>query len=129
MAKATFLANMSHELRTPLNSIIGLGELLLEQAQEGEEERDALAIESLQRVVGAGRHLLALINDILDISRVEAGHIELAPEPVLIESLVETVLSSLRTLATANGTHRRGRDMPATRASCRSIRCACGRCC
>lgn len=102
-AKATFLANMSHELRTPLNSIIGLGELLLEQAQELPEGVDTLSIESLQRVVGAGRHLLALINDILDISRVEAGHIELAPEPVLISSLVDTVLSSLRPLAEANG--------------------------
>lgn len=102
-AKATFLANMSHELRTPLNSIIGLGELLLEQAQELPEGADALSTESLQRVVGAGRHLLALINDILDISRVEAGHVELAPEPVLISSLVDTVLSSLKPLAEANG--------------------------
>lgn len=102
-AKAAFLANMSHELRTPLNSIIGLGELLLEQAQDRPGDGDALSIESLQRVVAAGRHLLALINDILDISRVEAGHIELVPEPVLISSLVETVLSSLKPLADANG--------------------------
>ena len=101
MAKATFLANMSHELRTPLNSIIGLGELLLEQAQE--QDSDPLSVESLQRVVGAGRHLLSLINDILDISRVEAGHIELSPEPVMMAALAENVLSVLQPLAKANG--------------------------
>lgn len=101
VAKATFLANMSHELRTPLNSIIGLGELLLEQAEE--QAQDPISIESMQRVVGAGRHLLGLINDILDISRVEAGHVQLNPEPLLVSSLVDTVLSSLRPLATAHG--------------------------
>ncbi len=101
VAKAAFLANMSHELRTPLNSIIGLGELLLEQAQE--DDADPLAVESLHRVVGAGRHLLELINDILDISRIDAGRVELTPEPVLVSSLAESVLSTLQPLATANG--------------------------
>lgn len=101
VAKATFLANMSHELRTPLNSVIGLGELLLEQAQETGE--DPLSTESLGRVVGAGRHLLALINDILDISRIDAGYVELSPESVLPVLLVENVVDSLRPLAAANG--------------------------
>ncbi|HEU4669223.1 MAG TPA: response regulator [Dyella sp.] len=101
VAKAAFLANMSHELRTPLNSIIGLGELLEEQALE--EDADALTLESLRRVVGAGRHLLGLVNDILDISRIDAGRVELAPEPVLLSSLAESVLSTLQPLAVANG--------------------------
>ncbi len=101
VAKATFLANMSHELRTPLNSIIGLGELLMEQAEE--THADPMATESLQRVVGAGRHLLALINDILNLSRIEAGHVELAPETVIPALLVENVVDGLRPLAAANG--------------------------
>jgi len=101
VAKAAFLANMSHELRTPLNSIIGLGELLLEQAQE--DGADPLTAESLHRVVGAGRHLLELINDILDISRIDAGRVELTPEPTLVSSLAESVLSTLKPLADANG--------------------------
>lgn len=100
-AKAAFLANMSHELRTPLNSIIGIGELLLEQAEE--EGDDPLTVESLHRVVGAGRHLLTLINDILDISRIDAGRVELVREPVLVSSLAESVLSTLQPLAVANG--------------------------
>lgn len=100
VAKAAFLANMSHELRTPLNSIIGLGELLLEQARE--EGGDPLTVESLRRVVGAGRHLLELINDILDVSRIDAGRVELAPEPILLSSLGESVLSTLQPLAAAN---------------------------
>jgi PAS domain S-box-containing protein len=101
VAKATFLANMSHELRTPLNSIIGLSELLHEQAQE--DGADPLVIESMQRVVGAGRHLLALINDILDISRIEAGHVELAPELLWISAFIDNLLDSLQLLARANG--------------------------
>ncbi|AND70939.1 histidine kinase [Dyella thiooxydans] len=100
-AKAAFLANMSHELRTPLNSIIGIGELLLEQAEE--EDDDPLTVESLHRVVGAGRHLLTLINDILDISRIDAGRVELVLEPILVSTLAESALSTLQPLAVANG--------------------------
>ena len=99
-AKSLFLANMSHELRTPLNSIIGLSELTLEQADEREDRETA---EIMQRVVNAGRHLLSLINDILDISRIESGRIELHTEVVHVKTLMESVINSMQTLARANG--------------------------
>ena len=70
--KSQFLANMSHELRTPLNAIIGVSEMLREDAEALKQDT-----EPLDRVLGAGRHLLALINDILDLSKVEAGRMEL----------------------------------------------------
>src|SRR5215212_3500708 len=73
-AKSAFLANMSHELRTPLNAIIGYSEMLLEEAAElGQEE----FLPDLQKINTAGKHLLALINDILDLAKIEAGHFEL----------------------------------------------------
>jgi signal transduction histidine kinase len=74
VAKSTFLANMSHELRTPLNAIIGYSEMLLEDAQA---DGNASGAADLTRIVGAGRHLLALITGILDLSKVEAGRMEL----------------------------------------------------
>ena len=99
-AKSLFLANMSHELRTPLNSIIGLSELTFEQAEEHEDRETA---EIMQRVVNAGRHLLSLINDILDISRIESGRIELHTEVVHVQTLLETLINSMHPLAKANG--------------------------
>ncbi|MFK2892956.1 PAS domain-containing sensor histidine kinase [Dyella flagellata] len=99
-AKSLFLANMSHELRTPLNSIIGLSELTFEQAEEREDNETA---EIMQRVVNAGRHLLSLINDILDIARIESGRVELQTEVVHVETLVGSVINSMQTLASANG--------------------------
>src|SRR5262249_48917475 len=70
--KSQFLANMSHERRTPLNAIIGVSEMLREDAEALKQD-----VEPLDRVLGAGRHLLALINDILDLSKIEAGRMEL----------------------------------------------------
>ena len=75
--KSQFLANMSHELRTPLNAIIGVTEMLREDAEAAKQD-----LEPLDRVLGAGRHLLALINDILDLSKIEAGRMELHLEIV-----------------------------------------------
>ena len=70
--KSQFLANMSHELHTPLNAIIGVSEMLREDAEALQQD-----VEPLDRVLGAARHLLALINDILDLSKIEAGRMEL----------------------------------------------------
>jgi signal transduction histidine kinase len=98
-AKSTFLANMSHELRTPLNAIIGVTEMLQEDAKEL-DRRDEL--EPLERVARAGRHLLALINDILDLSKIEAGRMELHLEAFGIAALVEDVATTITTLAEKN---------------------------
>lgn len=92
--KSQFVANMSHELRTPLNSIIGFSELLL--ARLG-QELDQKYQRFLQNIHEAGHHLLSLINDILDLSKVDSGKVELMPEPLVVQTLIEgvrTVLSS-----------------------------------
>ncbi|HEX7110961.1 MAG TPA: response regulator [Mizugakiibacter sp.] len=99
LTKSAFLANMSHELRTPLNTIIGLSELVAEELAERGQVHFA---EPMHRVVGAGRHLLALINDILDLSRIEAGRVELHPEPCRLHDLVDSVVGVVRPLAEAN---------------------------
>jgi signal transduction histidine kinase/DNA-binding response OmpR family regulator len=98
--KSSFLANMSHELRTPLNAIIGVTEMLQEDARDlGREDE----IEPLDRVLGAARHLLALINDILDLSKIEAGRMELHLETFSIQPLVEDVAKTVETMAAKNG--------------------------
>src|SRR5208337_1628255 len=84
--KSQFLANMSHELRTPLNAIIGVTEMLREDAEALKQDT-----EPLDRVLGAGRHLLALINDILDLSKIEAGRMELHLESFPLVPLIEDV--------------------------------------
>jgi len=94
-AKSAFLANMSHELRTPLNAIIGYSELLEDEAKEL-GYRDF--IPSLQKVHTAGRHLLALINDVLDFSKMEAGKMELHPETFELPTLVTEVVNTIRPL-------------------------------
>ena len=73
-AKAEFLAKMSHELRTPLNAVIGYSQILIEDA---EDEGDAESIEDLGRILVAGQHLLKLVNEILDLSKIEAGKMDL----------------------------------------------------
>src|SRR5215472_858276 len=97
--KSSFLANMSHELRTPLNAIIGLTELLCENAPRFGTEK---ALEPLRRVLRAGRHLLGLINDILDLSKIEAGKMDLTLEALPIQPVVEEVLGTARPLAEQN---------------------------
>jgi signal transduction histidine kinase len=96
--KSQFLANMSHELRTPLNAIIGVTEMLREDAEALKQD-----IEPLDRVLGAGRHLLALINDILDLSKIEAGRMELHLETFALAPVVEDVAKTIEPMATKNG--------------------------
>jgi len=98
-AKSSFLANMSHELRTPLNAIIGYSEMLQEEA---EEQGLAALIPDLKKVHGAGRHLLSLINDILDLSKIESGKMELFLETFEIDSLVADVESTIHPLMEKN---------------------------
>jgi len=100
--KSQFLANMSHELRTPLNAIIGVTDLLLEDARDLADRADQ--VEPLERVLRAGRHLLALINDVLDLSKIEAGKMELYLESFPIAPLLEEVSQTVRTTAEGNGT-------------------------
>ncbi|WP_254567237.1 PAS domain S-box protein [Oscillatoria sp. HE19RPO] len=98
-AKSAFLANMSHELRTPLNAIIGYSEILLEESEDlGSEE----FIPDLQKIQVAGRHLLALINDILDISKIEAGKMELYLETFEIQTLLDNVIATAKPLIQKN---------------------------
>jgi PAS domain S-box-containing protein len=94
--KSEFLANMSHELRTPLNSIIGFTELLYDEhvGSVGPKQK-----EFLEDILTGGRHLLRLINDVLDLAKVEAGKMEFRPEPVELTRLVATVVQSLRSTA------------------------------
>jgi DNA-binding response OmpR family regulator len=95
-AKSSFLANMSHELRTPLNAIIGFAELLYDGHVDPASPEHH---EFLGDILTSGRHLLQLINDILDLSKVEAGKLEFHPEPVRLPRLVGEVLAVLRTTA------------------------------
>ena len=94
-AKSKFLANMSHELRTPMNAILGYSEMLMEEAEDLEQEG---FIPDLKRIHGAGKHLLALINDILDISKIEAGKTDLFLEKFNIEHMLDEINSTVDTL-------------------------------
>jgi len=94
-AKSTFLANMSHELRTPLNAIIGYTEMLMEDAEDLDQED---FIPDLQRVHTSGKHLLVLINDILDLSKIEADKMEMYLETFYISSMIEHVVSTIQPL-------------------------------
>ena len=93
--KSQFLANMSHELRTPLNAIIGYSEMLEEEARDSGQ--DAF-VADLKKIHGAGKHLLALINDILDLSKIEAGKMELYLETFDLKTMLEDVVSTTRLL-------------------------------
>ena len=97
--KSDFLASMSHELRTPLNAIIGLTEMLVANAARF---GTAKAQEPLRRVHAAGTHLLSLINEVLDLSKIEAGKLELNPEPVNLARLIDEVIGTAGQLAEKN---------------------------
>ncbi|MDY6993630.1 MAG: response regulator [Pseudomonadota bacterium] len=96
LAKSQFLANMSHELRTPLNAIIGYSEMLKEEAEEtGNED----TIPDLLKIQAAGKHLLGLINDVLDLSKIESGKMELYLETFEVEALLNEVIATIQPLA------------------------------
>ena len=96
-AKSEFLSRMSHELRTPLNAILGFGQILERQ------ELSALGHEGVSHILKGGRHLLGLINEVLDIARVEAGGAELSLEPIALQDLVPEVLALVAPLAAQRG--------------------------
>ncbi len=99
-AKSQFLANMSHELRTPLNAILGYSEMLHEEAAE---QGQPAYLPDLEKIQAAGKHLVALINDILDLSKIEAGRMELYLEPVEVTHLVHEAAAGARPLVEKNG--------------------------
>ena len=99
-AKSSFLANMSHELRTPMNAIIGYSEMLEEEAEDLGHEA---YIPDLQKIHGAGKHLLSLINDILDLSKIEAGRMDLYLERFELESMLNDVVGTINPLVEKNG--------------------------
>ena len=86
-AKAKFLSMMSHELRTPMNAILGFGQLLQM------DELDGLQAESVDHIAKSGRHLLKLINEVLDISRIEAGHLEVSLQPVSMHEMMNEAMA------------------------------------
>src|SRR5262249_36287821 len=94
--KSEFLANMSHELRTPLNAIIGFSEVLLDPSLKVTEAEQS---QFLTDVLSSGKHLLGLINEILDLARIEAGKMELQIEPALLSDILESVRNTMRSLA------------------------------
>ena len=97
--KSQFLANMSHELRTPLNAIIGYSEMLVEEAEDLGQEA---LVPDLRKIHGSGRHLLGLINDILDLSKIESGKMELFIEPFDVEALVQDVATTIQPAVAKN---------------------------
>ncbi len=102
VAKSRFIANMSHELRTPLNAIIGYSEILKDDAQDlGQDD----FIPDLDKIRSAGKHLLGLINDVLDISKIEAGKMEIHAEDFEVAGLLEEVASTVAPLMEKNNNH------------------------
>ena len=99
-AKSGFLANMSHELRTPMNAIIGYSEMLIEDAEdEGNED----AANDLRKIHSAGMHLLSLINNVLDLAKIEAGRMDVYLETFEVSMMVDDVVSTIDTLVKKNG--------------------------
>lgn len=102
-AKSTFLANMSHELRTPLNAILGYSELLKEEATDFGECETFIA--DLQKINSSAKHLLSLISDILDLSKIEAGKMMLCLEEFDVTHLIEDVVTTIEPMVAKNGNH------------------------
>jgi signal transduction histidine kinase/CheY-like chemotaxis protein len=102
--KSTFLANMSHELRTPLNAIIGYSEMLAEEAEESGQQA---AVADLGKIQLAAKHLLTLINDVLDLSKIEAGKVEIYLEALQVAPLVNEVAATVLPLMEKRGNHLR----------------------
>ncbi len=98
-AKSAFLANMSHELRTPMNAILGYSEMLIEEAEDLDQED---FIPDLKKINQAGTHLLALINDVLDLSKIESGKMEAFPESIDLGKLIDEVVSTAHPLMEKN---------------------------
>jgi signal transduction histidine kinase len=98
--KSDFLANMSHELRTPLNAIIGFSQVLREEMVGEVNEKQA---EYLEDILSSGNHLLSLINDVLDLSKVEAGQVELELAPFSLQDALERGVAMVRERATRDG--------------------------
>lgn len=99
-AKSVFLANMSHELRTPLNAILGFSEMILEDLEEAGVDEEMLA--DVQKIHRAGQSLLALVNDVLDISKIESGKMDVYVESINISALLNDVINTVTPLAEKN---------------------------
>jgi signal transduction histidine kinase len=111
-AKSAFLANMSHELRTPLNAIIGFSDLM--RVEEPDGDRRLVPAEWIEHIHTSGRHLLGLINDILDLAKVEAGRLDLRPAPLRVDTAVAELLTGLAPLFSTKGIEVRTDLPPAT---------------
>jgi signal transduction histidine kinase len=98
-AKSEFLARMSHELRTPLNAVIGYSEMLLEDAQNGGIAEEHAA--DIERIHHAGRHLLSLVDNVLDLSKIEAGRIDVLAQPIDLARFIDDIIAASRPLVAA----------------------------
>ncbi len=123
-AKIEFLSRMSHELRTPLNAILGFSQLLeIERLDAGQRE-------SVEQITRAGRHLLELVNEVLDISRIDSGNMSLTPEPLAVDELLREALDLIRPLADARRIELALEPGAAERAAtCWRTGSGCARCC
>jgi PAS domain S-box-containing protein len=109
-AKSEFLSRMSHELRTPLNAILGFAQLL------GMDETDREKLEGISQIMHAGKHLLQLINEVLDITRIETGNLAISTEPLQISELVDEAIGLIKPQAAARGVEVEARIPPGVRA-------------
>ncbi len=116
VAKSTFIANMSHELRTPLSAIIGYSEMLQEEMEDGAEVGDLAP--DMRKIEGNARHLLGLINDVLDLSKVESGKMDVYAETSTSRPAVHEVAETVQTLVEQESQRLRTRCSRPTSATC-----------